>query len=47
LPKIRPYVDENDIIRLKKKYPQETIKLSLPQTVQWAIKKLLEDPKET
>lgn len=41
MPTIRPYINENLIIKIKLAYPKETALLDIGETVEFAIKKAL------
>lgn len=40
--KVRPYIDENLVIKIKVAFPKETALMDLGETVEFAMKKALE-----
>jgi hypothetical protein len=42
MPTVRPEINEDCILQIKCAYPRETGMLTNAETIEWAIKKLLE-----
>ena len=41
--KVHPYIDERLVQKIKVKFPEETCMLGIAATVEWALKRLLND----